>query len=96
VPFVFVASPAMLLVTRDFTWPAFFETTLGCVAGIVMLAAALTGYGRTPIRGLERFALFAASILVIMPMRTATLIGLAIAIPILIRQFMAGREAEVT
>ena len=45
VPFVFVYSPAMLLVTKGFTWPAFFETTVGCVVGIVMLAAALTGYG---------------------------------------------------
>ena len=29
VPFVFVYSPAMLLVTKEFTWPAFFETDGG-------------------------------------------------------------------
>jgi TRAP transporter 4TM/12TM fusion protein len=94
VPFVFVASPAMLIVTKDFTWLAFFETTLGCVVGIVMLAAALTGYGRTPIRGFERFALFAASILVIVPSRTATVIGLLIAAPIMIRQWRQTEGSE--
>ncbi len=93
VPFVFVASPAMLLVTKEFTWAAYVETTAGCVVGIVMLAAALTGYGRSPIRGLERLALFAASILVIAPHRGATLIGLALAAPVALRQFMARRES---
>ena len=45
VPFVFVYSPSMLLVTKGFTWAEFFETTIGCIVGIVMLAVALTGYG---------------------------------------------------
>ncbi|MGL4494397.1 MAG: TRAP transporter permease [Beijerinckiaceae bacterium] len=92
VPFVFVYSPAMLIVTKNFTWAAFIETTAGCIIGIVMLAAALTGYGRSAIRGLERFALFAASIMEIMPNRYATLLGLAIALPIGLRQFMAARQ----
>ena len=95
VPFVFVASPAMLIVTKDFTWLAFWETTLGCVVGIVMLAAALTGYGLAPIRGFERLALFAASILVIMPNRTATIIGLVISVPVVLRQIAAQRRAAV-
>ncbi|MBL8588224.1 MAG: TRAP transporter permease [Methylobacteriaceae bacterium] len=91
VPFVFVASPAMLLVTKDFTWAAFIETTAGCVVGIVMLAAALTGFGRAPIVGLERVALALASVLVILPNRTATLIGLVVAAPIVLRQALARR-----
>ena len=91
VPFVFVASPAMLLVTKDFTWAGYIETTAGCVVGIVMLAAALTGHGRAPIRGLERLALFVAAILVIAPNRTASLIGLALAAPVALRQFMPAR-----
>jgi TRAP-type uncharacterized transport system fused permease subunit len=92
VPFVFVYGPAMLLVTKDFTWFAFWETTLGCIVGIVMLAASLTGYGRAPIVGAERMLLLAASIMVIMPSRTATLIGLALAAPVVVRQFMASRR----
>lgn len=94
VPFVFVYSPAMLIVTKGFTWLAFWETTLGCIVGIVMLAAAMTGYGLVAIRGVERFALFAASVMVIMPDRTFTLIGLAIGAPILIRQIAQARAAK--
>ncbi|MCA1951570.1 MAG: TRAP transporter permease [Hyphomicrobiales bacterium] len=92
VPFVFVYSPAMLLVTKNFTWLAFWETTLGCVAGIILLAAALTGYGLAAIRGVERWALVLASVLVIMPSRSATLVGLAIAAPVVIRQILLARR----
>lgn len=92
VPFVFVASPAMLIVTKGFTWGAFWETTIACIIGIVMLAAALTGYGLRAIKGFERFALFAASILVLMPSRTAAVVGLLIAAPILARQVIAARR----
>jgi TRAP-type uncharacterized transport system fused permease subunit len=94
VPFVFVYSPAMLIVTKEFTWPAFIETTAGCIVGIVMLAVALTGYGLAHMPRWERFWLGAASILVISPNRTATLIGLAMAIPTLWRQVAAWRAAQ--
>jgi TRAP transporter 4TM/12TM fusion protein len=86
VPFVFVYSPAMLLVTKGFTWSEFFETTLGCMVGIMMLAIALTGYGLTILRAWERVWLALASVLVISPSRTATLAGLVLALPILLRQ----------
>jgi len=92
VPFVFVYSPAMLLVGKGFTWGEFFETTIGCVVGIVMLAAALSSYGLAPIRGAERLLLVLASVLVISPSRVATLTGLALALPVLVRQLMAARQ----
>ncbi len=91
VPFVFVYSPAMLLVTKGFTWPVFFETTIGCLIGIVMLAAALTGYGLAFMRRWERALLFVASVMVISPHRTATLLGLALAVPVVVRQVMQWR-----
>jgi TRAP-type uncharacterized transport system fused permease subunit len=94
VPFVFVYSPAMLIVTKGFTWLAFAETVTGCIVGIVMLAAALSSYGLAPIRGLERFALFVASVMVIMPDRLFTIIGLLIALPILVRQVVAWRREK--
>ena len=93
VPFVFVYSPAMLIVTKGFTWAAFLETTIGCIVGIVMLAIALTGYGLTVLRGAERFLLLVAAVLVITPSRTATIIGLCLAAPILIHQYLAARRA---
>lgn len=92
VPFVFVYSPALLLVTPNFTWPVFFETGLGCVVSIVMLAAALTGYGVAPMRAWERVWLGLAALLVIAPNRTATLCGLALAVPIIIGQLVAYRR----
>ena len=94
VPFVFVYSPAMLIVTKGFTWAEFIETTAGCVVGIVMLAAALTGYGLARMPTLERLWLGAASILVISPSRIATLIGLAMGVPVLLRQVAAWRSAQ--
>jgi TRAP transporter 4TM/12TM fusion protein len=96
VPFVFVYSPSMLLVTKGFTWAEFFETTIGCLIGVVMLAVALTGYGLARVPNWERLWLGAASILVISPSRTATLVGLAMAIPVLFRQLAAWRAAQAT
>jgi TRAP transporter 4TM/12TM fusion protein len=93
VPFVFVYSPAMLIMTKDFTWPAFIETTVGCAVGIVMLAVALTGYGLARLAAWERVLLGFASVLVISPSRTATLLGLALAVPVAWRQLAAWRRA---
>lgn len=95
VPFVFVYSPAMLLVTKGFTWPAFLETTAGCLVGIVMLGVALTGYGLARLGSWERLLLGAASVMVISPNRTATLLGLAFAVPIVLRQISASRRPAV-
>jgi TRAP transporter 4TM/12TM fusion protein len=94
VPFVFVYSPSMLLVTKAFTWSEFFETTIGCAIGVVMLAVALTGYGLSRMPVVERLWLGAASILVISPNRTATLLGLAMSVPVLWRQLWAWRGAR--
>jgi len=92
VPFVFVYSPAMLIVTRQFSWPEFFETTIGCLIGIVMLAAALTGYGLARMKGWERLLLFLGSVLVITPSRTLTLAGIALSLPVIIRQWLGRAE----
>lgn len=89
VPFVFVYSPAMLIVTQGFTWAEFFETTIGCLIGIVMLAAALTGYGLAPMVQWQRLLLFVASVLVITPSRTLTIIGLLLAVPVVALQIMS-------
>ena len=94
VPFVFVYSPSMLLVTKGFTWTEFFETTIGCAIGVVMLAVTLTGYGLARLPSWERLWLGAASILVISPNRTATLIGLGMSVPVLLRQLTAWRAAQ--
>jgi TRAP transporter 4TM/12TM fusion protein len=94
VPFVFVYSPAMLIVTKEFTWPLFIETTLGCLVGIVLLAVALTGYGLAFLAKWERVILFIASIMVITPSRMATLLGLAMAVPVVLKQIADWRAGR--
>ena len=91
VPFVFVYSPAMLIVTKGFTWVEFIETTTGCLVGIVMLGAALTGYGLTFMPAWARLLLFLASVLVIAPSRMATIVGLLLALPVLVQQIVHRR-----
>jgi TRAP transporter 4TM/12TM fusion protein len=96
VPFVFVFSPAMLLVTKGFTWSEFFITTGGCIIGIVMLAAALTGYGLAAMKRWEQLLLFAGAVLTIAPGITPKLIGIAISVPVLLRQIAAARALEAS
>jgi len=94
VPFVFVYSPSMLLVVKGFTWAEFIETTIGCAIGVLMLAVALTGYGLARLPKWEQLWLGIASVLVISPSRTATLTGLAMAVPTLVRQIAAWRGEQ--
>jgi TRAP transporter 4TM/12TM fusion protein len=94
VPFVFVYSPAMLIVTKGFTWAEFIETTAGCLVGIVMLAAALTGYGLAFMARWARLLLFVASILVIAPSRAATVLGLLLALPVVVHQIVLQRSGR--
>jgi TRAP transporter 4TM/12TM fusion protein len=93
VPFVFVYQPAMLVVTKGFTWGAFIETTAGCIVGIVMLAVSLTGYGLVAMRPLTRLWLGVASVMVISPNREATVAGLLMAVPVMIGQYREWRRA---
>ena len=93
VPFVFTFSPAMLIVTKGFTWSEFAFTVAGCVVGIVMLAAAATGFGLAKMRRWEQLLLFAGSVLVISPNTVATFLGIALAVPVILRQVAASRAA---
>jgi TRAP-type uncharacterized transport system fused permease subunit len=92
VPFVFVASPAMLIVTKNFTWAAFTEVTVACIISIVMLAAGLTGYGLRRIEGLERSILLVGAILLLFPNISVRLIGLAIGLLVLALQMVRARR----
>ncbi|WP_342642792.1 TRAP transporter permease [Rhodoligotrophos ferricapiens] len=89
VPFVFVFSPSLLLVTKDFSWGSFILAFLGCAAGITCLGAALSGYLLTHLKAWERLLLVLASILLIAPELYSTLLGAALVLPVAIRQFGA-------
>jgi TRAP transporter 4TM/12TM fusion protein len=86
VPFVFVFSPSLLLVTEGFTWGGFVLAFLGAVAGIWMLSAAFSNWLFAPLYVVERVLLGIAAILLVAPDLYATLVGLVLVAPVLVRQ----------
>jgi len=92
VPFVFVYSPVMLLVLPGFSWAEFIVTVSGCLIGIVMLSAAFAGWLLTHMSAWERWLIGIASIPVIAPGLTPTLVGLAAGTPVLVSQIVKSRR----
>ncbi|HET9207558.1 MAG TPA: TRAP transporter large permease subunit, partial [Burkholderiaceae bacterium] len=93
VPFVFVFSPSLLLVAKGFTFYDFMVTFVGCVLGITMLAAALSKYLLTELQRWEQLLLAAGALLLVAPGVVSGAIGIAVASPVLIRQW-ARRAAS--
>ncbi|MCW5745960.1 MAG: TRAP transporter permease [Alphaproteobacteria bacterium] len=91
VPFVFVFSPSLLLVLPGFSWSDFIITAAGCLIGITLLGAAFSQYLLAPLQGWECWLLGLAALPIIAPGITSTLVGLALALPVLIRQVLAWR-----
>ncbi len=86
VPFVFVFSPSLLLVVEGFTWTEFALATSGAMLGIWALSAAFAGWLFAPVRAYERVLLAVAAIFLVAPDFYATLIGLSLIAPALLRQ----------
>jgi len=89
VPFVFVFSPSLLLVTQGFTLPDFLLAFAGSVLGIVALSAAITNWLMKPLTLPERVFLPISSLLMIAPELISTLIGAAVLGVIALRQYLA-------
>ncbi len=87
VPFVFVFSPSLLLVTKDFNWPDFFLAFAGCVIGITCLGASIAGWMLTTLRAWERLVLAVAAMLLVAPELYSSLLGLAMIAPVLLLQW---------
>jgi len=92
VPFVFVYSPSLLLVTQGFTWPDFFVTLVGAMAGISALGAAFSGYLFGPLGRIERIWIAASSLLFIAPGLVTMAIGSILLLPVLARHYLAHRH----
>ncbi|MFT3688627.1 TRAP transporter permease [Paenirhodobacter sp.] len=92
VPFVFVFSPSLLLVTQSFTLPDFLLAFTGAVLGIVALSAAITNWLLGPLLLVERLLLPVAALMMIAPEIISTVIGAAILGAVLLRQVLAGRS----
>ncbi len=94
VPFVFVFSPALLLVTKGFTWSAFAVVFTACIISILLLAAALSRYFLVEMKGWERATTFVAALIMIAPGVNMLLLGLAVAAPMLVSQWMRARKPK--
>ena len=96
VPFVFVYSPALLLVADGFTWYLFTITLIGAMLGIASLGVAFSGFLFRPLAKWERWWVALMSFLFIAPGLTTLLIGLVAMSPIVFRQIMARRAFEAS
>jgi len=92
VPFVFVFAPSLLIMVDGFTWTEFAIAFVGCILGITVLAAALSNYMFTRMKMWERLVCVLAAVLMIAPGIVSTSIGIAIVIPIVLRQIAASRR----
>ena len=94
VPFVFVFSPSLLIVAKGFTGYDFVVTFVGCVLGITLLAGALSRFFVVEMTRAEQALCLLAALLMIAPGLLATLAGLALAVPMLLRHGLAFRNAR--
>jgi TRAP transporter 4TM/12TM fusion protein len=94
VPFVFVFSPALLLVTKGFTWSAFAVVFTACIVSILLLAAALSRYLLVEMKSWERALTFVAALVMIAPGINMLLLGLAVATPMLASQWLRFRTVS--
>jgi TRAP-type uncharacterized transport system fused permease subunit len=93
VPFVFVFSPSLLIVAKGFTPYDFAITFVGCILGITLLAAALSKWFLVEMSRVEQALCGVAALLLIAPGLTPTLIGAALAVPVVLRHLAARRRA---
>ena len=94
VPFVFVFSPSLLIVAKGFTGYDFAVTFIGCVLGITLLAATLSKYFLVEMTRAEQALCLLAALLMIAPGLAPTLIGVALAVPMVLRHVVAHRQLK--
>ena len=93
VPFIFVFSPALLIVTKGFTWSAFVVVFTACIFSILLLAAALSRFLLVEMKTWERALTVVAALVMIAPGVKMLLLGIALASPMLLSQALRHREA---
>ncbi len=91
VPFVFVYSPALLLVADGFTWVAFTVTLAGAMLGIASLGVAFSGFLLAPLTRWERWWVGLVSFLFIAPGLVTMAVGLGLMAPVLLLQIRRQR-----
>lgn len=93
VPFVFVYSPALLLVADGFTWWAFTYTLIGAMLGIFSIGVAFSGYLFAPLKTWQRWWVGISSFLFIAPGVTTMAIGAVLVAPVVFWQIQQKQRA---
>src|SRR5210317_904716 len=87
VPFVFVYSPSLLLITNDFDLIKLIVTVLGTLMGIGLIGIAFTGYWTKPLKTFEQWFLGLAALLFVAPGLNSMIVGLIAISPTIYSQF---------
>ena len=87
VPFVFVYSPSLLLITNDFDLIKLTITVLGTLMGIGLIGIAFTGYWIKPLKTFEQWLLGLAALLFVAPGLNSMIVGLIAISPTIYFQF---------
>lgn len=87
VPFVFVYSPSLLLITNDFDLIKLTITVLGTLMGIGLIGIAFTGYWIKPLKTFEQWFLGLAALLFVAPGLNSMIVGLIAISPTIYSQF---------
>ena len=94
-PFVFVYSPAMLIVLDDyFTWSEYLLTTFTCMGGIFVFGIAISGYALRTLGPIPRLMTFLAAILLVVPGLQSDLYGLALLVPLVAHQLLLVKREK--
>ena len=94
VPFVFVYSPALLLVADGFTWYLFTITLAGAMLGIASLGVAFSGFLVAHMKSWERWYVAIVSFLFIAPGLMTMVAGLVLMAPIVLIQLRRRNVVE--
>ena len=87
VPFVFVYSPSLLLITGEFQTNQLMITLIGTLIGIALIGIAFTGYWFRPLTKYEQILIGIGSLFFVAPGTGSMIIGLLIVLPMLFLQF---------
>ena len=87
VPFVFVYSPSLLLITGEFQTNQLMITLIGTLIGIALIGIAFTGYWFRPLKKYEQILVGIGSLFFVAPGTGSMIIGLLIVSPMLFLQF---------
>ncbi len=94
VPFVFVYSPALLLVTPEYNLPDFLITLMGAMIGIGLIGIGFSGFLISTLGRFERFWVALAALFFVTPGLITMAIGFVLALPVLLRQLLVYRRNQ--